>query len=410
MRNLILSVMVGAIVLLFSGCAKNSTPQPLKVDLGLKKDNMKIYVDNTLDIDKQKRVRDAFVYAIDKMINNNKFKLVKTKGYIGEGDWNLVKLRRDRDITYDGKFFRGKPDKNVNIYEFDHFHYVNLYNFIFDREHKLKGDYFDSVEYYKTVPHYTLKKIDNTAFEVKGFKTKKEAIDIYLQILRFSKENEHFGSSAFKEYVREYMKKTDIGVDWTTDLYYKNILRYDPYELAVNKRLILKPTILEASKKYQLESLLEQNYYTVVSEPKYANVIISVQNLAFGETRSIGANSKIISNRIKNRDIKMINPNATGEYGLATANFSSMNTSAGNTMAGVSAALGIISLFDTSKYDVTSVDFVSIFINGENVYNTIVTPKRYRIKHSFKNLRYGIGIRISMLNHASALEILKLLK
>ena len=365
------------IVVLFSGCASNN-PTPQKVDLGIKKANMRIYVDNTLDRNKQKRVRDAFVYAIKKIIKNDEFKLVKTKGYIGESDWNLVKLRRDKDITYDGKFFRGEPDKNVNVYEFDYFNYVNLYNFIFDREHKLIGDYFDSVEYYKTVPHYTLKKIDDTALEVKGFKTKKEAIDIYLQILRFSKENEHFGSSPFKEYIREYMKKTDVGIDWTTNLYYTNILRYDPYELAVNKRLILKPTILEASKKYQLELLLEQNYYTVVSDPKDANIIISVQNLAFGEARSVNDDSRIISNRIKNQDIKTINPNATGEYGLATTNFSSMNTSAGNTMAGVSAALGVLSLFDTSEHNTISLDFVSIFSNGKNIYNGIVynTPRK----------------------------------
>jgi len=410
MKKVILSVMVGAVFLLFTGCADN--PRPIKVNLGLKRSAMKIYVDNTLDKDKQKRVRDAMVYAISKMLKKDQFKLVKTKGYIGEGAWDLIDLRNDKYISYDGKYLSSiSVDRNVNVYEFDYFHYVNLYNFMFDRKHKLTGDSFDSVEYYKRKPQYTLKKIGDTAFEVKGFKTPKEAIDIYLQILRFANEDETFGHSNFKDYIREYMKeKTDVGVDWTTGLYYGNMVRYDPYELAVNKRLILKPTILEASKKYQLKSLLDTYGYTVVNEPKDANIIISIQNLAFGEARRVNFDKKIITNRLKNKRFETINPNVAGEYGMATTNFASMHTSAGNAMSGVSAALGVLSLFDSSEYNTISLDFVSIFAKGKNVYNGIVSPKIYTIKQLQSNFKYGIGIRVSMLNYASALEILKILK
>jgi len=409
MRNLMLSIMVGVIVLLLSGCANSTPKSPEKVDLGLKKENMKIYVDNTLDKDKQKRVRDAFVYSLKKMIKNNQFKLVKTKGYIGALDWNTIIPRENKKIFYKNKNFHGKYDQNVHTYEFDYFHYIDLYNFVFDKKHKLSGDYFDSVNYYKTKTDYTIKKIGNTAFEVIGFKSLKEAIDIYLQILRDSKENETFGHSDFKSYIRKYLKeKTDVGIDWTANLYYKNVIIYDARELAVNKRLILKPTILQASKKYQLKQLLKQKHYTVVDDPKEANVIISVQNLAFGSIRSISADSKIITNRIK--DMRIIDPNQAGfEYTQAGVSFASMNTPASNTMAGVSSALSLVSLFDTSEYDITSVDYINIFINGKNILNKIITPKLFNIKGKANKFRIGMRMQVSVLNYATAMEIEKLL-
>lgn len=409
MKNLILSIVIGVTILLFTGCT--STPKIPKLNYGMKKADMKIYVDNSLDKDKQKRVRDAFVYAIRKMIKNNQFKMVKTKGYVGEGSWSVFDLRKDKDIHHNGKKFYGKGDINVNVYEFAPFYYVNLYNFVFDGKHKLGKDLFGSNEYYKTNTRYTLKKIGDSSFEVKDFKTKREAIDIYLQILRDARINRNFGKPIFENYVKEYLKKTDCEVDWTTFLYSNNIVLYDPDELATNGRLILRPTVLDSSKKYQLKSLLRQKHYIVVDKPKGANLIISVQNLAFGEARSINYDSTIIKNNLKH--IKIINPytasQASYDYGQAATSFSSMNTPSGNTMAGVSAALGVLSMFDTSEYNITSLDYVSIFVKGKNIYNTVVSPRELKILEKAKSCKYGIGRLVSTINYASALEIVKLL-
>ena len=407
MKHLMSIITVVAVMLLFSGCVNSMPKPPAKVDLGIQKKDMKIYVDNTLDKEKQKRVRDALVYSLRKMIKNNQFKLVKTKGYKGISDWDTVVPRLEREITYHNGF-QAFGGYNVHVYEFGPFHYVNLYNIIFDGKHDLGGDLFGSDNYYKTVPHYTIKKIGDTAFEVKGFKNVEEAVDIYLQIIRNSNDNETFGHSYFKSYIREYLKKTKAGIDWTCNLYYTNIVRYDPYELSEHHRLILRPTILEASKKYQLIQLLKQKHYTVVDNPKDANVIISVQNLAFGPRDRMHIDSKIITNKIKN--MRIVDPNqASFEYAQAGADFASMNTPTSNTMAGASVALGLLSLFSTSEYDITTIDYVSIFVNGKNLLNRVITPKLYSIEEEADNFKYGIAMNVGILNYASAMEIEKLL-
>lgn len=408
MRKYILSVMVPIMAILFVGCASDGPKLP-KVDLDIKKANMKIYVDNSLDKEKQKRVRDAFVYALRKMIKNNEFKLVKTKGYVDNTPFDVFDLRRDKIVHYGEKKFYTDGERYSHVYEFAPFYWVNLYNFIFDGKHELGKDFFGSNEYYKTDTHYTLKKIGDSSFEVKGFKTKREAIDIYLQILRDSCT---YGESNFPKYAKEYLKNTKAGVDWTIWLYSKNIALYDPDELAENNKLILRPTILDASKKYQLKALLEQKHYTVVNNPKDANIIIYIKNLAFGSAREINHDSKTITNNLKH--IKIRHPytasQASFDYAQAATSFASMGTSGGNAMAGVSAALGVLSMFDTSEYDITSLDYVSIFVNGKNMINTVVSPRLYKIKEEKENFVYGIGAKVSMLNYASAMEILKLLQ
>lgn len=413
MKKSILSVMVGAIVLLLGGCANSSAVKPIKVDLGIKKEDMKIYVDNTLDRDKQKRVRDAFVYALEKMVSNNEFKIEKTPGYIGEDDWEFVGLRSDRTVKYhtNGKksWYSTLPEENVNVYNFSTFHYVNLYNFIFNKNQNLSNIGFTTTStFYKNKRDFKIIPIDNNSFEVKGFKTKKEALDIYLQLIRNCSENDYYGDGILEVYMKEYMKQhTDVGIDWTANLYYANAILYDPLELAKNNKLILKPTILESSKKTQLKSLLKQKKYIIVDNPKNANVIISVQNLAFGSIGSIDKDSKIINNRFKSNNVKIINPSQiAAEYSLASASFSKISGSTASTVAGVSAAIGALNLFSTTKHKITSIDFVNIFINGENKYNFITSTKNYAIEQK-NSVRFGLEKEVDILNYAVSQEILK---
>ena len=412
MRNFILNVMVGMILLLFSGCVNNSTSKPTKVNLGIKKEYMRIYVDNTLDKDKQKRVRDAFVYGINKMLENNEFKVEKTPGYIGEGNWDLIELQKDRIIKsykINGKNVMKKNslERNTNIYKFAPFYYVNLYNFIFNKKQQLSDPgLFNSSSFYKNKNIYKVTKINNNSFEIKGFNTKKEAIDIYLQIMRYSSLTY---SDLLEDYMNEYMENhTDVGIDWTKMLYCHNIILYDPLELAENNKLILQPTILDSSKKIQIEALLEEKGFIVVNKPKKANIIISIQNLAYGKIWAINKDSKVIRDRLKLNKLQITNPNQSrSEYALATTNFTSMGGSTASTVAGISAALGLISIFDTSEYKVTSIDFVSIFINGENKYNFTISTNRFKIDQRKAVMYGGLQAGMDFLNYTIAEEILK---
>ncbi len=356
------------------GCTSSPTPTKVFFKNSIKKQNMRIYVDNSMDLHKQEKVVNAFIYALKKI---GKFKVQKTPDYIGRLPW-IIKERTSREIIEnpDGSFQTKSWLRGYNIANFDNFQYINTYNYKFKPDVTLSDADNGVLSFDKRVFYpkrdYKISKVDNTSFEISGFKTKKEAIDIWLQLKREIQEVHELNTAndnKIYNYIHKYLLETDTGDDYL-GYYYGSDLSFDGKALEFQNKLILRPMILNASLKDMLTQELEKEGYTIVNNIKKANTIIFVQNLFFSRQEFLSFAIKDIQKRFEEKKIKIVNVSDLA-YSLTSLG-ESFNNAGYSNLGAISAALGVLSLFDTSEYNYVAVNYVVAFQNGKQIYTDLV--------------------------------------
>lgn len=306
MKKMLLVLALAMVSILITGCNKQpkvaeniNTEEPvLKFSIPAKE--MKIYVDNSLDINVQEGMVDAYVNALNDV---DGFKAEVSPGYIGKTDWELLEF----DLTYperdDGRIYT--YDTNLNYPKFTTLRHINTYNHKFNDKVKLfnedHGVFFSSVKHYED-RKYTAKKIDAKSFEIFGFNSKKEAVDIYIQLLRDGYE---FKANPLRKRLWKEASNRPLNT------YYNGTgLKFDGEALEKEGRLIIVPRIMDFSMKDNLITLLKHNGLTVVNDPKDANLVIIVHNLLFEAKKHVAkpGMANVIA-MLKNDKIKLPHEN-----------------------------------------------------------------------------------------------------
>lgn len=392
MRNFILSVMVGATVLLFSGCQVRIGPPPPAepVKLSIVKKDMKIYIDNSLDLDKQKRAVDAFVSAFK---DTKKFKVEITPGYLGsENFYDIFKKRYIYDKKHREKTILGTVDGKT---KFTYFVFTNTYNYKFSKDISLLDENngllsLDKRKFYP-IKKYKIRKLDNKSFEIIGFDSIKEALDIWLEIKRTFNHKR-----ANEELFTNLEKNID---DWTQ--YYKNYyVDFNAELLQQQHRLIISPTILETSMKDTLSEYLKNHKYNVVEKKEDANIIFTVQSLLFSSKQTASQLNIKLEKRIKNT--KLYLPDSTD---TSTKMAYAANSYSNSTLKGATTGLAALSMLSTSKHNLIALTFVNVFENGKHVYGTIAGTKKALTWRAPLE-----GPRIQLLQYVNAEDLIKQMK
>lgn len=374
MKKVMLVAFLATLSIMVTGCTTQPKVGDVKepvLKLTIPAKDMKIYVDNSMDVAKQENIVDVYVKALNTVEG---FKVEITPGYIGKSDWDLLEFGLEFDGEEDGRVYT--YDKNLNYPQFSFYQNINTFNHMFSDEVRLSnenhGIIFSNEKYYEE-KSYKAKKLDAKSFEITGFDSEKEALDIYIHLLRCAREYDL--DNPLKKKIAS-MPETK----WPLHVFYHGTgLRFDGEALEKEGRLIIIPRILDYSMKDNLITMLKHNGIAVVDNPKDANVVILVHNLLFEVKKHAALGMRAIEKMFRDDKIEVPHQKfkKVDSFTRAGANF----MQAGHTKAGYAGlALGALSLLDTSGYKyLYNVHLISYYENGTNIFNGIeksfVVPK-----------------------------------
>lgn len=398
MRKVMLVAFLATLSIMVTGCTKQpelGAKEPvLKFSIPAKE--MKIYVDNSMDIAKQENIVDTYVKALN---NVDGFKVEITPGYIGKTDWSLLKFNQKLPVQEDGREYI--YDLNANYPSFNYYQNINTFNHVFSDKVKLAdenhGIFVDTAKYYEN-KKYTAKKLDAKSFEIVGFDSEKEALDIYIHLLRCARE--YVLNNPLKKYIAKMPEAR-----WPLDIFYHGTgLRFDGEALEKEGRLIIIPRILDFSMKDNLVTLLKHEGFSVVDSPKDANLVILVHNLLLEPKKNAASGMRSIADMFKDNKIDIPHEKFAKVSSFTKTGADFMQS--GHTNAGYAGlALGALSLLDTSGYKhMYDVQLVSYYENGKNIFNSI---EKHIVTVNDKRGRAVIPYVSDLLNYEIASNIIK---
>ena len=240
--------------------------------------------------------------------------------------------------------------------------------------------------------------------QIKGFDSKIEAMDIFIELMR----------STAPEYINEVVssKITSTGLAseiqtkttrihkfilalrqaplpsndlysrdyWDFSLFYSGRgFVFNPYVLENENRLVITPVIKLYSLKEQFETVLKAGGYTVVDEPTKAQMIISVESLYYGTTYNLKTKAlPIIKDHLQEqvkKDEQYRSKNLTKETQSLTDQ-ASMASSMGNAdaakgFAGVAAANLVLNfLADDDNDNGYFISNATVKMNGQGIFKS----------------------------------------
>ncbi|WP_374543338.1 hypothetical protein [Flavobacterium sp.] len=300
-----LIVSLSTAMFLLTGCAtaqkEVAVPKPKK--------NIDVYIDNTADLERQKNAVETYVWAIN---DTDSFKVevnADPKVYPLNIKRNLVKgttIYCDENI---------KKSKLLPSAEFVTFNY-EYPDYLMDQT-RITVKYQDKKFYDKK---YSAKVLENESFEIIGFDSKKEALDIFIELMRSTTQEYKFNlvstelisTGVFSEQRKtktepnKFILALHKAPKPTNEIYsidYWDLSQFfpgrgfvfDPYALENENRLIVTPIIKLYSLKHQLLETLVANGYNVVDEPQKASLLISSETLYYGSTYNLKLNNTLTS-------------------------------------------------------------------------------------------------------------------
>jgi hypothetical protein len=395
MRKVIVTAIAVIGAILLSGCAiqgPGGAPKKVekKIPLG-DKSSIIAYVDNTMDQVKQEKMVDTAVWAVNKAGN---FRVAVAPGYIGKTTLMI-------DTSTEQGRLNALWSRGSYFASFGFGTKVETFNQMYDQGTWAdevgmnENGIFSSATYYQD-RHYRAIKLDNKSFEITGFKTKREAVEIFFQIDKLTSDNATFNSDDWYKRVKaKTIHKYGFNdfLSASTGCYVGGFgYKYDGEKLEKENRLIITPRILEYSIKEMLEKRLEENGIKLTQNPKEANTIFVVQNLHLSLLKNLHSAYLSLKSRIKNGNIKIPTPEhvIANDFTQTGVNFMQSGHS---TLGAAGLALGALALLDTRGYDFLSkIDLVSVFYKGENIYTDLRLVK-YRPSPKFRGCARGIAVQ-----------------
>ena len=316
--------------------------------------NISVYVDNSYDVERQENAVDSYVWAIN---NTRSFKVEINPEPIKIDSLIMTKKRATADISCLNRVYFSKL--------VDHIFFVT-HNYSY-------GDYtFEKlgrkIDFY--AKNYSAVKLDDKSFEIKGFTSKKEAMDIFIQLMRSTYKDQ----SGFIYDVVNTPKfsKNISNEDWDFDTYLPGRgFRYDPVALDDENRLIIIPRILDYSLKNQFLNVLMAEGYNIVEKKEDAQLLIKTSFLYYG-TKVDGelAFDRIIKKQ--NKEIAQVKKDDTAKETEHFANEAAWSSRAGNSnMAKGFVGIGAINIaskfLEGNKYDGYLVSYADISLNGKEI-------------------------------------------
>lgn len=296
-----LFVSLSTAMFLLTGCAtaqkEVAVPKPKK--------NIDVYIDNTADQERQKNAVETYVWAIN---NTDSFQVeinAEPKVYPLNIKRNLVK---GTTIYCDENIKKSKllPDVDFVTYNYE---YPNV---LMDHT-RIKVKYQDKKFYDKK---YSAKILENESFEITGFNSKKEAMDIFVELMRSTTQEykhnlistELVSTGVFAEQLKTKTEpnkfvlalhnapkpKNELySIDyWDFSLFYPGRgFVFDPYALENENRLVITPIIKLYTLKHHLLETFVTNGYNVVEDPQQAKMLVNIENLYYGTTYNLKTNT-----------------------------------------------------------------------------------------------------------------------
>lgn len=371
-KNILMGIVAILVGIVFTGCglAKPKVPENAPIVTGIVKEDLKVYIDNSADIDKQKRAVAGYIEAFNK---TKEFKVVNTSGLQEQFSWEYVGAKKQtiNSIPY----YIVKEPKQAKFYAFR-----KIQTYFFDFENTdIAGNFIaiSSSTLHNAKP-YNAKPYGEHAFEITGFDSKKEAFDIYLQLLRETiRVDGDKNENTFHAYLKEIGESGYLGWDWKpTAFYAAQPLRIDPELLDNDNRLIIYPTILDASLKESLSNVLKYESINVVQKPKEANFIIKTTNILFEASRDIrkkeGAKETLKKNHKKIKEILGTSLEKKAiDHVYSGKNFADLGH---KNLGGAMMALGTIGLLNSTRNNITTMHYVSMFDKEKSIFSGYVNP------------------------------------
>ncbi|KIM05694.1 MAG: hypothetical protein KU29_09735 [Sulfurovum sp. FS06-10] len=343
---------LAVILSLFSGCA--TTQKELFVLPQEPQKNITVYVDNSLDLERQKNAVETYVWTINNTdsfrVEINKepkvtpldIKLTRTTSYLTceSNIKDSYLLPNIKFVTYNYEYYDKllAPERDINYYE----------------------------------KKYTAIKLDDSSFEIKGFSSKKEAMDVFVELMRSTYDANYFANSQSKA---PMPKEKEYSIDyWRLNMFYPGRgVVFDPYALENENRLVVKPIIEAYSLKKHLINVLQAGGYSVVDKREDAQMLISVQNLYFGTTKDLQNSLPIINSRLNKESKQQESSKNLAKETESLTNQASLASDLGNNnlakgMVGVAAANLVLNLFSSDgRYDGYFISSMRVEYKGKEI-------------------------------------------
>ncbi len=260
---------LAVILSLFSGCATTQTsvpPQPKA------KKNISVYVDNTLDMERQKNAVETYVWAIN---NTGSFRVEINQ------EPNVLPLEIKKNLLKNSNIYCESGYKEARLLPYTKF---ITYNYEYPDGSLLEENVKQRKYYDKK---YIAKAIDDNSFEIEGFSSKLEAMDIFIELMRSTLlRNDKFNYSLNGAPVPKN-NLSSINY-WMLGMFYPGRgLVFNPYALENENRLIITPIIKLYSQKNNIEYALNSEGYTITDDEQKADMVVRVENLFYGTSKEL---------------------------------------------------------------------------------------------------------------------------
>jgi len=318
--------------------------------------NITVYVDNSIDLERQKNAVETYVWAIN---NTDSFK---------------VEINEDPTIT--PLNIQHKPATSYiscesNIKESHLLTNIKFVTYNYEYTEKLL-EQARKIKYYDK--KYSASKLDDESFEIKGFNSKKEAMDVFVELMRSSYATNNFSTTLLKA---PKPSNNQYSIDyWNLNMFYPGRgFVFDPYALDQDNRLVVKPIIEAYSLKKQFLNVLKAGGYTVVENQKDAQMLITIQNLYYGTTSDLKKSLPIINKRLNKDSNQPPEVKNVAKETESLTNQASVASDLGNNniakgMVGVAAANLVLNFFSSDgRYDGYFISAINVEYKGQEILN-----------------------------------------
>lgn len=349
-----LIVSLSTVSFLLAGCA--TSQKELFVLPQEPQKNITVFVDNSLDLGRQKNAVESYVWAIN---NTDSFK---------------VEINEDPTITplnIQYKPVTSYVSCESNIKESLLLTNIKFVTYNYEYSEKLL-EQTRKIKYYDK--KYSASQLDDESFEIKGFNSKKEAMDVFVELMRSSYATNNFSTTLLKA---PKPSNNQYSIDyWNLNMFYPGRgFVFDPYALDQDNRLIVKPIIEAYSLKKQFLNVLKAGGYTVVENKNDAQMLISIQNLYYGTTSDLKNSLPIINKRLNKESKEQDGSKNLAKETESLTNQASVASDLGNNgiakgMVGVAAANLVLNFFSSDgRYDGYFISSMNVEYKGKEILN-----------------------------------------
>lgn len=318
--------------------------------------NITVYVDNSLDLERQKNAVESYVWAI----NNTDYFKVEVNESPTVTPLNIQYKPVTSYISCESNIKESHLLPNIKFVTYNYEYAGDL----------LKQN--RNIRYYDN--KYSAIKLNDNSFEIKGFNSKKEAMDVFVELMRSSYAKNDFSTTLYKS---PKPSNEQFSVDyWNLNMFYPGRgFVFDPFVLEKENRLIVKPVIEAYSLKKQFLNVLKAGGYTIVENKNDAQMLIKTQNLYYGTTSDLKNSLPIINKRLNKESKEHDGSKNLAKETESLTNQASVASDLGNNdiakgMVGVAAANLVLNFLSSDgRYDGYFISAINVEYKGQEILN-----------------------------------------